>query len=121
MLRLPNESELVKLHLTWDAAKLSYALDQAEAMSDLGAAMSGLVAAKPTQAQLASTWRDYAASLKLPDGTPGAQYLVQAATNLTPPVAWVNVSTNTAGADGQWTYTDSSTNHTRRFYRAAMP
>jgi hypothetical protein len=54
-------------------------------------------------------------------GTPGAQYLVQAATNLVPPIAWVNVSTNTAGTNGQWTFTDSNTSRTRRFYRAAMP
>jgi hypothetical protein len=54
-------------------------------------------------------------------GTPGAQYLVQAATNLAPPIAWVNVSTNTAGTNGQWTFTDFTINRTRGFYRSAMP
>ena len=54
-------------------------------------------------------------------GTSGAQYLVQATTNIAPPIAWANVSTNTAGADGQWTFTDSTTGRTRRFYRAATP
>jgi hypothetical protein len=54
-------------------------------------------------------------------GTPGAQYVIQAATNLAPPIAWVNVSTNTAGTNGQWTFADSTTSRARRFYRSATP
>ena len=55
-------------------------------------------------------------------GTPGASYQVRAATNIAPPVAWVSVSTNTAGTNGQWIYTDSSVNsRPQRFYRAYKP
>ena len=55
-------------------------------------------------------------------GTPGAEYLVLGTTNLVSPGSWVNVSTNTAGLDGQWTYTDNTmTNYTQRFFRAAKP
>jgi len=54
-------------------------------------------------------------------GTPGAQYFVQAATNLAVPITWANVSTNTAGTDGRWTFTDSTTSGTQRFYRSAKP
>jgi hypothetical protein len=54
-------------------------------------------------------------------GTPGAQYVVQTATNLAVSTEWANVSTNTAGADGRWTFTDSTTSGTQRFYRSAKP
>jgi hypothetical protein len=53
-------------------------------------------------------------------GTAGAQYLVQATDSLGG-VAWTNVSTNTAGADGTWTYTVSQTGHPQRFFRPAKP
>ncbi len=52
-------------------------------------------------------------------GAPGELYLVQATTNLASPVSWLNVSTNLAGGDGRWTYTDSLTNSPRRYYRAS--
>ncbi|MGD0745390.1 MAG: MBG domain-containing protein, partial [Verrucomicrobiota bacterium] len=54
-------------------------------------------------------------------GTPGAQYLVQAAIDPGQSVGWENVSTNTAGPDGQWTFTDSMAAHSQRFYRSAKP
>jgi hypothetical protein len=53
-------------------------------------------------------------------GAPGAQYVVQASADLTAP-AWANVSTNTAGADGHWTFTESMAGHSIRFYRSAKP
>jgi large repetitive protein len=53
-------------------------------------------------------------------GTPDAQYVVQAVENLAAP-AWENVSTNTAGTDGHWTFTDSKAGHSARFYRAMTP
>jgi hypothetical protein len=53
-------------------------------------------------------------------GTPGAEYIVQATTGLAQPSNWSNVSTNVAGVDGLWTYTDSIT-HPHAFYRAAKP
>jgi hypothetical protein len=51
-------------------------------------------------------------------GTPGGQYVVQATTSLNQPTLWSNVSTNVAGVDGLWTYTDSTT-QPQAFYRAA--
>ena len=53
-------------------------------------------------------------------GTPDAQYVVQASDNLAVP-AWENVSTNTAGTDGYWTFTESTEPHPQRFYRLAKP
>lgn len=54
-------------------------------------------------------------------GAPGGLYLVQTTTNLVPPAVWLTMSTNIAGGDGRWTFTDSFTNHSRRFYRSARP
>jgi hypothetical protein len=55
-------------------------------------------------------------------GTPGAEYLVLAGTDLSSPGSWVSVSTNTAGPSGQWTYTDNAiTSYAQRFFRAAKP
>jgi hypothetical protein len=54
-------------------------------------------------------------------GTPAAQYVVQATTNLAPPVTWSNVSTNTAGADGTWSFSESTTGYTQRFFRPVKP
>jgi hypothetical protein len=50
-------------------------------------------------------------------GTPGTNYVVQACTKLVAPV-WENVSTNTADAQGGWSFTEPS-GLLRRFYRAA--
>lgn len=54
-------------------------------------------------------------------GIPGAHYLVQSVSNLARPTMWEVVSTNTAGTDGQWTFTDSLTGLTQRFYRSTQP
>jgi hypothetical protein len=50
-------------------------------------------------------------------GTPGGQYIVQSTASLSQPITWSNVSTNTAGVDGSWIYTDSTT-QPQAFYRA---
>ncbi len=51
-------------------------------------------------------------------GTPAGTYAVQGNTNLAS-IAWIDLGTNVAGADGRWTFTDSaSTNLPLRFYRA---
>jgi hypothetical protein len=54
-------------------------------------------------------------------GTSGALYIVQAKSDLAPATAWTNVSTNLAGTDGQWSFTDSMADHPIRFYRAMAP
>jgi hypothetical protein len=54
-------------------------------------------------------------------GTPGAQYVVQANINLAMPAGWVNVSTNTAGLDGTWTFIESRVGYSQRYFRAAKP
>jgi hypothetical protein len=50
-------------------------------------------------------------------GIPGFTYVVQATTNLAPAV-WVNLSTNTANASGQFTFDDlTAMNRAMRYYR----
>jgi len=51
-------------------------------------------------------------------GVPNSAYWVEAATNLASPVNWLPVSTNVAGSNGQWQFTDAqTTNFLQRFYR----
>jgi hypothetical protein len=55
-------------------------------------------------------------------GGVGQNYLLQATTNLTPPVVWQTLSTNAAGTDGTWQFTDTNTfSYPARFYRSASP
>lgn len=51
-------------------------------------------------------------------GAPSSTNIIQATTDLTPPVAWQNVSTNVADANGAWQFTDSNNTATTRFYRS---
>jgi len=53
-------------------------------------------------------------------GRPNVEYVVQASGDLFAPV-WKNVSTNVAGADGRWTFEDSTARQRQRFYRSANP
>lgn len=56
-------------------------------------------------------------------GVPGRQHVIEGTTNLTPPVFWTSLITNTTGAsgapqDGYFIYTDgAATNFDQRFYR----
>jgi hypothetical protein len=55
-------------------------------------------------------------------GISNTTYIVQAATNLTPPIAWTNLSTNTADGSGLFQFVDpDATNHGTRFYRTTTP
>lgn len=48
---------------------------------------------------------------------PGSTNMVLSATNLSPPILWQPVSTNMAGADGSWQYTDTNAaSYSARFY-----
>jgi autotransporter-associated beta strand protein len=52
----------------------------------------------------------------------GSNYVVQAATNLAPPVTWSNLSTNLADTNGAFQYIDTgATNFRQRFYRISTP
>lgn len=56
------------------------------------------------------------------NGTTNYPYVLQTATNLTPPVAWLPVVTNPADATGFWTFTDTNSGqYPQRFYRATVP
>lgn len=51
-------------------------------------------------------------------GTPGADYVVEATTNLNSPIVWIPLSTNTADVGGTFNFIDTdATNHTERYYR----
>jgi hypothetical protein len=55
-------------------------------------------------------------------GSPNQAYYVQAASNLSPPIIWVNIATNHADTGGALHYFDSgATNFPTRFYRFVTP
>jgi sugar lactone lactonase YvrE len=55
-------------------------------------------------------------------GTQGIDYVLLAATNLTPPILWQPIVTNIADTNGNWTYTDTNAlANPARFYRAMLP
>ena len=50
---------------------------------------------------------------------PQSTNIVQATANLTPPIIWIPISTNSAGADGDWNFTDiNAAASTAQFYRS---
>ena len=51
-------------------------------------------------------------------GTPNYPYILQLATNLTPPVSWKSIRTNYSDANGNWQFTDTNLNDLQKFYRA---
>ena len=51
-------------------------------------------------------------------GTPSFPYILQSATNLTPPISWKSIRTNSADTNGNWQFTDTNLNGGQKFYRA---
>ncbi len=55
-------------------------------------------------------------------GAAGANYVLQTATNLAPPITWQPLFTNAAASNGNWTFTDTNTSAAAaRFYRLSTP
>jgi hypothetical protein len=50
-------------------------------------------------------------------GPPGYSYVLQTTTNLTPPINWESIITNTADANGSWSFIVTNLDVPRRFYR----
>lgn len=51
-------------------------------------------------------------------GSPNYPYIIQSATNLTPPISWKSIRTNNADANGNWQFTDTNLDAGQKFYRA---
>jgi hypothetical protein len=54
-------------------------------------------------------------------GTPGAEYIIQATSDLTDPESWEDVSTEEADEEGKFSITESVVGVDQRFYRSAKP
>jgi hypothetical protein len=52
---------------------------------------------------------------------PGQAFVLLSATNLTPPVLWQPVATNSADTNGIWTFIDTNRNSVQKFYRVSTP
>jgi hypothetical protein len=101
---------------TNDAGDYQVTIWGASANSVTSALVSLTVATSP---EIYNTIRNSEGSLALSCvSPPGSTNLVQVATNLAPPVLWQTLSTNIAGPDGDWQFTDTNTaNSPARFYR----
>jgi hypothetical protein len=56
------------------------------------------------------------------NGAPGTNYVLQAAANLSPPIAWLPISTNAANANGNCSFVDTNVlPNSERFYRVLLP
>ena len=54
-------------------------------------------------------------------GMAGSNYVVEMATNLTPPANWKRLDTNTIGTNGIGSFTDTNLSGPARFYRLGLP
>ena len=54
-------------------------------------------------------------------GLPNQNYVLQSATNLTPPVQWQSLVTNAADTNGVWHFTDTNQHSAQKFYRTTTP
>jgi hypothetical protein len=70
-------------------------------------AMAGLVVGMPPQSFNGISTNNYQLRLQL-TGTPNFPYILQSATNLSPPISWQSVLTNPADANGNWSITISN-------------
>ena len=48
-------------------------------------------------------------------------YILQTATNLTPPIQWQSILTNASDTNGVWQFSDTNLNSAQKFYRVTMP
>jgi polygalacturonase len=83
-----------------------------------GGTAQGIVTVLIAQQNI-SGWNYSSGSLTLDfTGIPNSTYWVEATTNLSAPANWMIISTNVAGSNGQWQFTDTQTaNLFERFYR----
>ena len=51
----------------------------------------------------------------------GQPFVLYSATNLTPPVLWQPLVTNSADTNGFWTFTDTNRNSAEKYYRVSTP
>jgi len=64
---------------------------------------------------------DNSVTLTMP-GTPGFNYVLQTATDLTPPISWQNVASIQTDTNGLWSYVDTNTAASDvQFYRVSTP
>jgi uncharacterized repeat protein (TIGR01451 family) len=93
------------------AVNTAAATDAAGSSATASNTVSVASAALPT---VQAIYNDRILTLTL-NGQPGQSYILQVSTNL---VSWSGISTNTANAQGQFTFTNNVTNAPERFFRA---
>ncbi len=99
-----------------DFAQHSLAMGFIQASANV--TMGNLVVGLPPQSFTASSANSQQLILQL-TGTPSYPYILQSTTNLTPPIVWQSIFTNSADENGNWSFTVTNlTIMPERFYRA---
>ena len=102
------------------ADQISYTLADSRGASSTGN-ISITVAGPPTFTGL-NMAADRSSFALTGAGVASQSYVLQTASNLAPPVAWLPLRTNTAGTNGIFNFTDTQvTNFNQRFYRVMKP
>jgi|GEM_PF-1145775 len=104
------------------AAALSDAGPYTCVVAGLGGAVNKnatLIVFQPPQNFLAQSVSNRCLSLHF-TGTPNYPYILQMATNLSPPVNWRAILTNPADANGSWQFVLTNQNGSRGFYRVLV-
>ena len=73
--------------------------------------------AEPTAPVLTAQLQNAQVSLQL-TGTPNYSYFLQSTTNLTQPMNWQLIFSNSADANGNWQFTDTNPGCVQKLYRA---
>lgn len=86
-----------------------------------GSVTSSVVVLKVILPNLTASVGGVGAQLQL-SGVASSAYVLQAATNLTPPVVWQSIITNLADTNGNWSFTDTNAPAVpATFYRVTAP
>jgi uncharacterized repeat protein (TIGR03803 family) len=97
-------------------AAANYSVVVSNANFSLSSSNATLTVFMPPQGFSASIANGNQIALHL-NGTTNYPYILQSATNLTPPVNWQPVLTNLADGNGNWQFTDTNLNGSQKFYR----
>jgi len=119
VLTAQTNSTLILSNLSLSAAG-NYAVVVSAAGGSVTSAVVTLMIYVPPGISGVAAHPDGSIALNLTGG-PGDTYVLEAATNLSSPVAWLYLATNTLGTNGIWQFTDlQATNFAQQFYRLLL-
>jgi hypothetical protein len=99
----------------WTVPRTASSVASPAAIGDIASGITLLTVARPAQIAIPSNG---VVSIKF-FGVPSNSYVVKTATNVVGP--WASLSTNAAGNDGSWVFTDLNATNAQQYYRIVQP